>query len=239
MVGGGTGGHIVPVLNIRQALLKTKAKIKVITVGGNSKTDHKFYQGLENHIVLVTGKLHRNITLENIIQLFLLGWGLVSSFLLIKRINPELIFSKAGYVSFPIIFWAKVLRIPYFIHESDIVMGASNRFAANKAKKIFVGFPIKNYPGFSKEKLEYVGQILRDGISSPEKKLFDFGFENNRDIIFVTGGSQGARNINNAIFSILYKLLKNYNVIHHTGGLDYDRAINIRSNLSNSQKQFY
>ena len=73
LVGGGTGGHIVPILNIRQALLKTKAKIKVITVGGNSKTDYKFYQGLENHIVLVTGKLHRNITFENIIQLFCFG----------------------------------------------------------------------------------------------------------------------------------------------------------------------
>lgn len=239
LVGGGTGGHIVPVLTIREELIKQKVGINIVTIGGNSKIDQKLYAGLDNHISLLTGKLHRTFTFENIIQLFLFCWGLIYSYLILKKIKPNLIFSKAGYVSLPFIFWSKLLKIPYFIHESDIEMGASNKLAAKSAIKIFVGFPIKNYPNFAKEKLEYVGQIFRIDPSFPKNKTFDFGFNNKKQTIFVTGGSQGSRNINKAIFQILKSVLLDYNIIHHTGNLDYEKAIEERAKLPIDQKHSY
>lgn len=239
LVGGGTGGHIVPILSLSQEFEKRGSNINVITIGGNGPIDQKLYLGLKNHIALKTGKLHRSITLKNIIQLFLFFSGLISSLIILKKLKPSLIFSKAGYVSFPIIFWAKIIGIPYFIHESDIEMGASNKFAVKGAQKIFVGFPVKYYSKIQKEKLNYAGQILRPDISKPQIVRFDFGFNNRKPIIFVTGGSQGSTNINNAIFQILDKILLDYNVIHHTGSLDYDNAIEIRSRLTSDNKQSY
>jgi len=231
LVGGGTGGHIVPILNLRRELYKIGTKLKIITVGGNTAVDQKLYQNTSDHIILNTGKLHRNITVENFIQLFLLLWGIVSALRILRITKPDLIFSKAGYVSLPIIFWAKILKIPYFIHESDIEMGVANKYAARGARKVFVGFPVTNYSNLYKSKLAYVGQMLPSDYGDKTDSVFDFGFENNKPIIFVTGGSQGASNINNAIFDILPKALQQYNIVHHTGLLDYKKAVVIRSKL--------
>lgn len=240
LVGGGTGGHIVPILHLRQELLRRDNNLTVLTVGGISEIDQKLYAGLSNHISLRTGKLHRAVTAGNLIQLFLLCWGIFSSFALLAKNKPSLIFSKAGYVSLPIIFWARILKIPYFIHESDIEMGAANKFAARAAEKIFVGFPIENYPSIAKERMEFVGQILRPNIfANKDAKSFDFEFNNNKPIIFITGGSQGSRNINKAIFEIIDDILCDYNLIHHIGSLDYEKAIEVRASLKNELKQSY
>lgn len=239
LVGGGTGGHITPIISLSQKLEKLDPKLEIITVGGNAPVDQKMYSGRRNHIILVSGKLHRNITLNNFVQLFLLLYGMVFSLVVLRRLKPDLIFSKAGYVSFPIIFWAKRLKVPYFIHESDMEMGASNRFAAGNAAKIFVGFPVENYHGVDPSKLEFVGQILRPGFESPDKKMYDFGLASNKPVIFVTGGSQGSRNINNAIFQAINSLLKKYSIIHHTGALDFNRAVEVRAKLGPAVQDSY
>lgn len=239
LVGGGTGGHITPILSLSQDLEKRGLGIKVITVGGTGEIDQRLYSGCRNHIALQTGKLHRSLTLSNIVQLFLFLSGLVTSFRILRQLKPRLIFSKAGYVSFPIIFWSRILKIPYFIHESDIEMGASNKFAAKQASKVFVGFPVSNYPNVEKEKLEFVGQILRPDFTKKEGSNFDFGLDKKKAVIFVTGGSQGSTNINRAVFQILSGLLPDYSIIHHTGNLDYNNAIEIRSKLSPSLQDSY
>ena len=239
LVGGGTGGHIVPVLNLRQELFKQQNNLNIYSVGGNSAIDHKLYCGLRNHFVLVTGKFHRSITIENIIQLFLFLWGIISSFSILKKLKPDLIFSKAGYVSLPIIIWSKILKIPYFIHESDIEMGASNKFAASGAARIFVGFPTEYYSNLIRNKLKYTGQMIPTDFADSKNTNFDFGFEEKKPIIFVTGGSQGASKINKVIFQIVPKLLPDYNVIHHTGSLDFDYAMQLRSEISMKYRNNY
>lgn len=239
LVGGGTGGHIVPILNLCYEFWRRRSNLKIVTVGGDSAIDKKLYFGRNNHYTLKTGKLHRNITLDNLIQLLLLFWGIAYAWFLLIKIKPDLIFSKAGYVSLPIILWAKILKIPYFIHESDIVMGASNKFASGGAQKIFVGFPTEYYSKMYRNKLKYVGQILPLDVIDLKNHLFNFEFKNSRPVIFVTGGSQGAKNINKAIFEILPELLSDYNVIHHTGSIDYDKAIKIRSSLDQKLRNNY
>jgi UDP-N-acetylglucosamine--N-acetylmuramyl-(pentapeptide) pyrophosphoryl-undecaprenol N-acetylglucosamine transferase len=239
LVGGGTGGHIVPILNIYKKLKQNDPDLDICVVGGNTALDHKFYDGIDNYYILYTGKFHRMLTLNNILQLLLLLFGLIQAIVILLRIHPRVIFSKAGYVSLPIIFWAKILKIPYCIHESDIFMGKSNEFAASGAKKVFVGFPKNNYQKKYQDKMEFSGQILRPEIENIKKNLYDFNLNKTKPTIFITGGSQGARNINNAIFSSLAELLLKYNLIHHVGALDYKRAIEIRSNLKSEQKKSY
>ena len=239
LVGGGTGGHIVPVLNLRRELYKQGGDLNIYTVGGNSAIDHRLFCGLRNHFVLITGKFHRSITIENIIQLFLLLWGLVSSIRILRTTKPDLIFSKAGYVSLPIILWSKILKIPYFIHESDIEMGASNKFASSSAARIFVGFPTEYYSKLIRNKLKYTGQMIPSDFADLQNTKFDFGFENNKPIIFITGGSQGANKINKAIFQIVPKLLLDYNVIHHTGSVDFEKAMQLRSELPIKYRNHY
>jgi len=239
LVGGGTGGHIVPILNLRQELYRQKLNLEIYTVGGNSNIDRKMYCGFQNHYVLVTGKLHRSLTVENFIQSFLLLWGIISSLIILRKIRPDLIFSKAGYVALPIIFWSKILKIPYFIHESDIEMGTSNKYAARDAQRIFVGFPTEYYSNLIRNKLKYVGQILPNDLLENTHTDFDFGFENKKPIIFVTGGSQGAKNINSAVFQLLPKILSDYNVIHHTGNIDFEKAMKIRTSLSSENRNCY
>lgn len=238
LVGGGTGGHIIPIINLYKELEKNP-KLRIYIIGGKSAIDKKLYSGLKNFIPLFTGKMHRVFNWNNIAQFFYLIWGLGQSLSILLKTKPDVIFSKAGYISLPIIFWAKRLGIPYFIHESDIEMGASNRYAAVGATKIFSGFPVNSYPKVFRTKMIFVGQILRPEIFNKENELFDFGFENKKPTVFITGGSQGSRNINNAIFNALDRLLNNYNLIHHVGGLDYPKAIEIRAKLDGNKKKSY
>jgi UDP-N-acetylglucosamine--N-acetylmuramyl-(pentapeptide) pyrophosphoryl-undecaprenol N-acetylglucosamine transferase len=118
-------------------------------------------------------------------------------------------------------------------------MGKSNEFASPSAKKIFVGFPKDNYPKKYQDKMDFSGQILRLEIKNIDKNIYDFNLNKTKPTIFITGGSQGARNINNVIFGSLSELLSKYNLIHHVGALDYKRAIEIRSSLSSLQKRSY
>jgi len=239
LVGGGTGGHIIPLLNINKKLKEMRPDFCIVSVGGNTALDKKLFTGIDNHISLTTGKLHRNFTANNIIQFVYLICGIIKSFFIIINTKPNVIFSKAGYVSFPIIFWAKIFKIPYMIHESDIAMGRSNKLSAKNALKIFVGFPKSYYPDAFFDKTIFVGQILRPEISDLSEHTFDFGFSNKKPTIFITGGSQGAKNINSAIFNSLDHLLNKYNLIHHVGNLDYARAIEIRSGLDGEKRASY
>lgn len=239
LVGGGTGGHIIPILNIQKEFKRRYPKVRIATVGGKTSIDKKLYGNSIDHIFLTTGKLHRSFTLNNIIQFFYLVFGFLKSFFIIYGLKPDIVFSKAGYVSFPIVFWAKAFNIPYLIHESDIIMGKANKLCAKDALKIFVGFPVENYSNVFEAKTIYVGQILRPEISDLSNHTFNFGFNSKKPVIYVAGGSQGSRSINDAIFGSLEHLISKYNLIHHTGTLDYAKASQIRASLSDEQRGSY
>lgn len=241
LVGGGTGGHFYPIFRIYKALKEDK-KVKglqIFVVGSKSDLEMKLFSDNGDYIFLRTGKLHRLLTFRNLIEGAYLIYGLFKSLYLLLSLKPKLIFSKGGYVSLPIVFWARILRIPYFIHESDIVMGSSNKFAAKGAKTVFTGFPKENYPKNLMRKISFVGQIVKYNKSFQEDEIFDFGFEDKRPKILVTGGSQGAKNLNSQILRSLEVLLLKYDVIHQTGTYDYQRIIRHRSELNGNLKNHY
>lgn len=238
LVGGGTGGHFLPIYRIYQKL-KQNQSFRTFVVGSKSDLEIRLFNGNSDYIFLKTGKLHRVLTVRNLFEFIYLCFGFFKSLAIILSLRPEVIFSKGGYVALPLIVWARILKIPYLVHESDIAIGSSNRFVASGAKKVFSGFPVNNYPKKFRKKMFFVGQIVDSKGEKSHKAGFDFGFDNNKPVILVTGGSQGAKNLNSHLLDALEILLAKYNVIHQTGELDYQRVINFRSKLGGILKSSY
>jgi UDP-N-acetylglucosamine--N-acetylmuramyl-(pentapeptide) pyrophosphoryl-undecaprenol N-acetylglucosamine transferase len=167
---------------------------------------------------IISGKLRRYFDWQNFVDiLFKIPFGVLQSIFYLLKIKPDLVFSKGGSGSIAVTYAAKILRIPVFIHESDVVPGLSNQQTSKWAKKVFISFPKTEY--FNKEKTILTGNPIRreilDGDKEKAGELFDLTFS--KPIILIIGGSQGAEAINDFVLEILNNLLKNYELIHVTG----------------------
>ncbi len=207
LISSSTGGHAIPVFELYKEF-KKDASVLVKIVHTGSAVEKQLFPDSESFII-ISGKINRHQFLKNIIEIIKIFYATLRSLYLIIIYKPRIIFSKGGFNSVPLLFWAKLLKIPYFIHESDSEMGLANKFFYRSSVKTFVSFPVDTY-NLDKSKLDYSGMIIRDfdGIKPYLKS---------RPIILVTGGSQGAKYINKCIFSILPELLQKYNVIHQIG----------------------
>jgi UDP-N-acetylglucosamine--N-acetylmuramyl-(pentapeptide) pyrophosphoryl-undecaprenol N-acetylglucosamine transferase len=226
--GGGSGGHVYPIIAIVREIrrLYSKNDLEFFYIGPKDEFGLILLQQEGFQIkTIMSGKIRRNVfpnypldILKNIIDiLFKIPFGVLQSFYLLLTIKPKLIFSKGGSGSLPVTFSARLLRIPVFLHESDIVPGLSNRVSSKWAKKIFVSFPKTEY--FDPRKVILTGNPIRkellEGNLEIAKELFDLTFE--KPIILFSGGSQGAQTINDFVLRILNELLKNFEIIHICG----------------------
>jgi UDP-N-acetylglucosamine--N-acetylmuramyl-(pentapeptide) pyrophosphoryl-undecaprenol N-acetylglucosamine transferase len=145
--------------------------------------------------------------------------GVAQSLRILRRFRPDAVFLKGGFVCLPVGIAARLLNIPFVIHESDVTPGLTNRLLARWAAKIAVGFPEKNYPGFLPSKLVYVGNPIRPDILKAHRLegLAHFELSDGVPVVLITGGSQGAAQINTAVLGALEQLLAKYQVIHQTG----------------------
>lgn len=212
LVSSSTGGHAVPTLNVYNRL-SNKFDVKIFHSG--SMIENELFRGL-NKTKITCGKLHRHQMIRNIWEGIKINLGLIQSIFLLIFNRPKLIFSKGGFCSVPVLTAARLLKIPYFIHESDIEMGLANKIATKGSKKVFVSFPKENYPGT--KSLKYSGLIIRDefdNIKIPKNK---------KPTIMITGGSQGATKINETIYKILKQLNKKFRVYHQVGINDEGKA---------------
>lgn len=150
--------------------------------------------------------------------------GIFDSLKILKNEKPDVVFLKGGYVSLPIGIACRIKRYPYFIHESDVVPGLANRILEKGAQKIFVSYPLKNFPELDKEKLVYSGNPIRKDILDGDKKRAyeSLGLKEGLKTILVMGGSQGARAINELVGEKLKSYLEKYQLIHISGDWDYD-----------------
>lgn len=155
--------------------------------------------------------------------------------------KPDVVFAKGGYVSFPVGLAARWAGIPLVIHESDLVMGLSNKKMSSIAERVCVSFPVKNYDQIAKEKLEYTGNPVRDDIQSGggESLLKKLGFSKERKTILVLGGSQGSQFINESINAILLNILENYQLLWISGERDADWInYEIKNNIPQELKKY-
>lgn len=237
--GGGTGGHVYPIIAIAREL-KTAYYNKIIE-GKKKKKLEVFYIGPKEDLALTlfkqegikikkisAGKVRRYFGIraffQNLIDPFKMLLGIIQSCIHLFLLTPDLVFSKGGYGSFPVIFAARILRIPVFVHESDKVLGLASKTLKKYAAEIFISFP--KTEGIDKSKMILVGNPIRKEMleSSAEeaKKLLNIIDE--RPIIFFTGGSQGAQRINNLVLNILPQLIERFEIIHQTGFKNFEEV---------------
>ena len=224
--GGGTGGHIFPIVAVKRALetsLRNK-KYKFLYVGPNGFAKEVFQKENIKCKFVLAGKLRRYFSLQNFIDLLKMPLGLIQSFWHVFWFMPDVIFSKGGYGSASIVFVGWLYRIPLIIHESDSVPGLANRFLALFAKKIVISFAnTKKY--FSPEKTVLLGHPVREELTQGNKekgrKLFELSSE--KPVILVMGGSQGAQRINEIVINILPRLLEKCEIIHASGEKNYNQ----------------
>jgi UDP-N-acetylglucosamine--N-acetylmuramyl-(pentapeptide) pyrophosphoryl-undecaprenol N-acetylglucosamine transferase len=152
--------------------------------------------------------------------------GFTQSLRIIRSFQPDVIFLKGGYVSLPVGLAARILRVPYVIHESDMRSGLTNRILAKHAQAIGVGFPVKLYKDLPQDKLVHTGNPIRAQVLSGHRLegLAHFKLSPDLPVVLVTGGSQGARAINEAVLDALPEITHHYQVIHIAGERDIEHV---------------
>lgn len=223
--GGGTGGHVFPLVAIAREIRRIypKKDLELFYIGPSDDFGSVMLAE-EDFIIkkIVSGKLRRYFAWQNIIDIgFKIPFGILQSFFLLLTIKPDLVFSKGGSGSVSVTYPARFLKIPVFIHESDVVPGLSNQKTSKWAKKIFTSFEKTEF--FDPASTTLTGNPIRkellDGDKQIAGEIFNLTFE--KPIFLVIGGSQGAETINDFILDVLEKLLKEYEIIHVTGPANY------------------
>lgn len=215
LTGGGSGGHVFPNLSLVN-LLKEKFD-EVIYIGEKGGIEEN---ACKNYKIKFYGvkavKFIRGFSLLNFLIPFKLIEYANEVKKLLDKIKPDVVFSKGGYVTLPVSFAAKRLKIPVIVHESDLSLGLANRIVSKFSCKTLTSFPI------SSEKINckyiYVGTPIRDEILKAKKEKL---FSNNRPVLLIIGGSGGAKELNEIIIRNINQLLANFNVVHVMGKKNY------------------
>lgn len=228
LTGGGTGGHLTPLVAVADKLRsKLGSEADILYVGSGAELERKIMseKGIPAKFV-VSGKMRRYFSLLNFVDFFKIPIGFVQSLWLLLRFMPDVIFSKGGYVAVPIVLAAWVYRIPIMIHESDSAPGIANQFLAKFANRIAVAYPsAEEY--FPKEKTALVGNPIRFQITEGDPVMLrrELEFTQSRKTLLILGGSQGSQVINDAIVRILPQLLQHFQVIHQTGQDNFENVL--------------
>lgn len=217
--GGGTVGHVSVNLSLIPTALEEGHE--AFYIGSKNGMEREMIESQLPEIPyhkISSGKLRRYISFENIKDIFKVLKGIFDSRRILKKEKPDLLFSKGGFVSVPVVIAAKSLKIPTIIHESDLTPGLANKIALKFAKKIYTTFEdtLQYLPS---EKADFVGATVREDLKSGDKnrgyQLTEF--KDNKKVLLIMGGSLGSKKLNDIIRDNLDALLKNYQVIHLTG----------------------
>ena len=243
-VGGGSGGHVTPVVAILRELRKDNTDIEVrFWCDRHYAPQAKSIMGDYDPAIYVqtvsAGKFRRyqhlsklqhltipSVIFPNIRDLFLALIGVVQSLFRLLVWRPDVVFANGGYACLPVGWAAWILRIPLVIHDADAVPGLTNRLLAPLAVRIGTGLPLEHFR-YDRSKARYVGVAIDQAyqeVSDSERKKFkrELGFDDKRPLVVVTGGGQGSRQINEAVAVHLAEMLEFTNVLLLSGSTHYD-----------------
>lgn len=223
VTGGGTAGHVIPSLPVVQALVAAGSEVHF--VGSTSGLEERLVAplGIPYHGIQ-TGKIRRYFALENFVDALRIPVGIAQAWRLLARIRPVVVFSKGGFVSFPLVVGARLHRIPVVAHESDLTPGLANRLAAQFATTLCV-----NFEGTRMRRANVVvtGTPLRRDLMQGDRgrgrRLLGVG--PTRPVLLVVGGSLGARRLNEVLRASLDRLLESYDVVHVCGAGKRDESL--------------
>ena len=176
------------------------------------------------------GKLRRYFDFKNVIDAFKVPLGFFEALRILRQKKPTIVFAKGGYVSVPVVFAARALGIPVWLHESDLTPGLSNRLCSRAASQIWLSFEesTRYFAGRDPQSVHVVGNPIRREVTQGNKKRgYEFtGCSSEKPVVLVMGGSSGAASLNALIFKIIPQLARHAQVVHVTGALtDEIRAL--------------
>lgn len=229
--GGGSGGHVMPTVTLLHDL---KGKYRIGYIGGS---------GIEKELIknldlpfheITTGKLRRYLSFENLIDMFKVAKGIFDAFfILLRKSNRKtLIFSTGGFVTVPVVLAAWILQRRIYVHEQTTQVGLANKIASKFAAKVFVSYEasLKYFP---REKSEISGYPLRDALFQKEKAEIKYdGFlinETTKPLLFVTGGGNGSKLVNDLIKENLPLLEEKFFIVHQVGKAFIDEYLQYKS----------
>ena len=225
LTGGGTAGHVTPNIALLPRLKELGYDIHYI---GS-------YTGIEKELIeqfqipyhgISSGKLRRYFSWQNFTDPFRVLKGFGEANKLIKTLKPDVIFSKGGFVSVPVVLAGKKCKVPTIIHESDMTPGLANKLSIPSATKVCCNFPetLEHLPeGKAVLTGSPIRQELLTGDKDAAKKLC--GFTSDKPVILIIGGSLGSVAVNNAVRAILPELLKDFQVVHLCGKGKTDESL--------------
>ncbi len=250
--GGGTGGHIFPLVAIIRQLKKIipEEEMDLYYIGPYDNLSQPYLKEKEGVKIkyISTGKIRRyggfKPIMQNLIDIFFrIPLGIIQSFVALYGISPDLVFGKGGYGSFAVIVNARLLEVPVFLHESDSVAGAVNQSLQRLSTEVFTSFP--ETEKISPKKVMALGNPVREEIlkgSKDEAKRI-FGIQGEKPVVLIIGGSQGSEKINDLFLSSATAFLEKFEVLHQCGENNYkevstEAAAIIREDLRNDYKIF-
>lgn len=225
LTGGGTAGHVTPNIALIPGLKELGYEISYI---GS-------YNGIEKSLIeaegipyygISTGKLRRYIDPKNLSDPFRVVKGIFEAGKLMKKIRPDIVFSKGGFVAVPVVLAAKHCKVPVIIHESDMTPGLANKICIPYASKVCCNFP-ETLSSLPEGKAVVTGTPIRKELreGSAERGYSFTGLSQDKPVILVMGGSLGSVNVNNHVREALPELLKQYQVVHLCGKGNLDHSL--------------
>lgn len=230
LTGGGTGGHIFPLVAVADELKKKmgeEAEILYIGSGAPMEKEAMQKEGIPAKYILA-GKMRRYFSILNFFDIFKIPVGFIQSLWVLLSFMPDVVFSKGGYVSVPVVIAAWMYRIPVLVHESDAVPGTANKILGKLCRRVAVAYP-SAAAYFESSKTAVLGIPVRKGINqgNKEEAAQTFNFTQSKPVVLVLGGSLGSKIINEAIVRILPELVKRAQIIHQTGENNLEETIRL------------
>lgn len=225
LTGGGTAGHVTPNIALIPGLKELGYDIHYI---GS-------YNGIEKNLIqqfdipyhgISSGKLRRYFSVQNFTDPFRVLKGFDEAKKLMKSLKPDIIFSKGGFVSVPVVIAGKQCHVPTIIHESDMTPGLANKISIPSATKVCCNFP-ETLEHLPKEKAVLTGcPIRKELLTGDRNAALEFcKLKGDKPVILIIGGSLGSVIVNNAVRSVLPQLLKDFHVVHLCGRGKIDEAL--------------
>lgn len=217
--GGGSAGHVT--LNLALIPFFQKEGWEISYIGSVNGIERELISNVAGvtYYPIATGKLRRYFDWKNIKDPFKVVKGSYQAYRLLKKLKPDIVFSKGGFVSVPVIIASKLNKIPSIIHESDVTPGLANKIAIPFVTKVCVTFKDTISYIKEKEKVVHTGAIVREEMLKGNREigLKNYHFQSNKPVLLIMGGSLGSKKINEMIRANINELLELFQIVHICG----------------------
>lgn len=228
LTGGGTGGHIYPLIAVAEEIKKiSEDSVELIYFGPKHPLNEEFEKLDAKIYTLASSKLRRYLALQNFLDIPKFFISVIQALWRLYWMMPDVVFSKGGPGALAVVLAAKFYMIPIIIHESDSVPGLTNKLSAYFAQRIAVSF-VKTINYFPPQKTAFVGNPIRENLfknwSDQKSAKLSLDFKSEEPVVFVLGGSQGSEKINNFILDNLEVFLQHFQIYHQTGTDNFENV---------------